>query len=285
MSTLSITNRFLAYEDDGATNNPTKKAFDWSSQIQGLPIDSPACEPFRIQPLAQVQIFDGTRILGYDALTEYSLQPLNTASNLYRLKWTGIGASPAFRTDRAVSFAPSSTITVTPQLNQSVAVTASDGAVFGSVVAGDIVYIPGLSTGDSASIFDPLNEGVWGVLSATSSILILGRGPGAVYSSLAQTVTITDNVSFQVFSSDGVQLDDTLSLVAGFSPTLLQNYEIINITANSLDFVSGSTLPPIATIVPGLNSIVVFSNAKSWIAFRNRPKPNCFNQRFGRFYC
>jgi hypothetical protein len=266
MGTLSITNRYLAYEDDSSTNNPQQKAFDWSRQIQGLPVDNAAAEPFRIQPFAQVQIFDGTRTLGYNALTQYSLQPLNTASNRYRLKWTGTGDSPAFRTDRAVTFTNPSTITVTSQLNQCVAVTASAGAVFGSVVAGDVVYIPGLSTGDSASIFDPLNEGVWSVLSADASTLVLGRNPGQVYSALAQTVTITNNASFQVFSSDGVQLDDTLSLIAGFSPVVLQTYEIVGVTANSIDFVSGITLPPTSAIVPGLNSIVVFSNAKSWIA-------------------
>jgi hypothetical protein len=89
---------------------------------------------------------------------------------------------------------------------------------------------------------------------------------GQVYSTLAQTVTITDNTSFQVFSSDCVQLDDTLSLVTGFSPVLLQTYEIVTVTADSLDFISGTILPPLVNFVPGANSIVIFANAKSWIA-------------------
>jgi hypothetical protein len=269
MATLSITNRYLAYEDESSTNNPQLKSFDRSRQMQGIPVDNPAYEPFRIQPFAQVQIFDGTRELSYGSLTQYSIQPLNAASNRYRIKWTGVGDAPEFRTVRAVNFltgATPHTVTVTPQLNQSVAITASAGAVFGTVVAGDVVYIAGLSTGDSASIFDPLNEGVWSVLSATSTSLVLTRNPGQVYSSVSETVTIASNASFQVFSSDGVQLDDTLSLIDGFSPVLLQTYEIVNVTADSLDFVSGVTLPPTSAVVPGLNSIVVFSNAKSWIA-------------------
>ena len=269
MATLSITNRYLAYEDEGSTNNPQLRAFDRSRQIQGIPVDNPACEPFRIQPFAQVQIFDGTRELAYNSLTQFSIQPLSTASNRYRIKWTGTGDSPEFRTARVVDFLTGTapyTITVTPQANQCVAVTASAGAVFGTVVAGDVVFVPGLSTGDSASIFDPLNESVWSVLSATSTSLILARNPGQVHSAWAETVTIAANTSFQVFSSDGVQLDDTLSLISGFSPVLHQTYEIVNVTASSLDFVSGTTLPPTAGVVPGLSSIVVFSNAKSWIA-------------------
>jgi hypothetical protein len=188
-----------------------------------------------------------------------------------------VGTAPTFRTDRAVNFlsgTPPATITVTPQLNQSVAVTTNAGAVFGSVVAGDVVYIKGLSTGDSASIFDPLNEGVWSVLDATATQLILARNPGTVYAAKAQTVTVTWNASLQVFSSDGVQLDDTLSLVSGFSAALLQNYEIVAVTADMLEFVSGTTLPNITSIIPGSNSIVIFSNAKSFIAIETNQNLN-----------
>jgi hypothetical protein len=269
MSILSITNRLLAYDDaSGSTNNPTQRAFDWSRQTQGIPCDNPASEPFRIPPLQQVQIFDGTRTIASDNTTQYSLAVLNVAPNRYRLSFTGVGTDPAFRTDRAVDFLSGSnpkTITVTPQLNQSIAVTASAGSVFSGVVPGDVVYIPGLSTGDPAGIFDPLNEGVWSVLDATTTKLTLARNPGTVYASKAETVTIVDNYSFQVFSSAGVQLDDTLSLVSGFSVALLQNYEIVSVTSDAIEFISGTTLPNIASIVPGSNSIVIFSNAKSFV--------------------
>jgi len=268
MAILNLSTRILSYEDSGSTNNPQQRPFDWSRVIQSIPVDNPSCEPFRIPSLQQVEIFDGTRTLSTDGTTQYSLNVLNVASNRYRLKWTGVGAAPVFRTDRAVTFlagVPPATITVTPQLNQSVAVTTNAGAVFTGVVAGDVVYIPGLSTGDSASIFDPLNEGFWSVLSATTSQLVLVRNPGTVYASKAETVTITDNTSFQIFSSSGVQVDDTLSLVSGFSVALLQNYEIVAVTANAIEFVSGTVLPNITTIVPGANAIVIFSNAKSYI--------------------
>jgi hypothetical protein len=161
---------------------------------------------------------------------------------------------------------PPVTITFVPQLNQSVAVTTSAGAVFDNVSPGDVVYIPGLSTGSQAGIFNGLNEGYWSILDVSSTRLVIARNPGAVYESFAETVTITSNASFQVFSSAGVQLDDTLSLVSGFSPALLQNYEIVAVTATSIDFISGTTLPPVATVTPGVNGVVVFAEAKSFIA-------------------
>ena len=268
MATLSIVNRFLAYEDGVSSNNPQKRPFDWSRQMQGVPVDNPAVEPFRIPPFHREEIFNGTRTLDYDNTTEYSISNLNIDTTRYRLKWTGVGTAPGFRTVRTVNFTagtPPVTITITPQLNQSVKVTSNAGAVFGDVEVGDTVYIPGLSTGDTASIFSSMNEGIWLVLDATTTQLTLARTPCQVYSSLAETVTITDNASFQVFSSHGVQLDDTLSLACGFSTPFIQNYEIVAVTADSIDFISGTTLPDISDIIPGENSIIVFSNAKSWI--------------------
>jgi hypothetical protein len=269
MATLSITSRYLAFDDFVASNNPLQRSFDWSRVQQGIPVDTPNCELHRIQPLTQIQIFNGTRTLAYDATTQFSLEVLNVAPNRYRLFWTGTGTAPAFRTDRGVNFLTGSTpytVTVTPQLNNSVALTASAGAIFSNVIPGDVVYVPGLTTGDPASILNTLNEGFWFVINTTSSQLILARAPGVTYTSFAQTVNITSNASIQIFSSSGVQLDDTLALLLGFSPVCLQNYEIVSVTATALEFLSGSTLPNISTIIPGVNSIVVFSNAKSWIA-------------------
>ena len=264
MATFSLTQRLLAYEDPISSNNPQQRPFDWSRQIQGIPVDNAACEPFRIAPLQQVTLFNGTRAIFADGTTQYSLTVLNTASNRYRLRWTGTGTAPAFRTDRGAALAGVST-TITPQLNQSVVVTTSAGSFFGSVVVGDVVYIPGLSTGDPLGIFNTLNEGFWSVLGATATQLVLTRFPGAVYSAVAETVAVLANTSFQVFSSTGVQLDDTLSLVSGFSAPLLQNYEIVSVTADALEFVSGITLPPIDSIIPGVGAIVIFSNAKSFV--------------------
>ena len=268
MATLSITNRYLAFDDAIASNNPQKKNFDWSTQLQGIVVDNPSSTPFRIPAGQCASLFDGTRTIGYDATTAFSLNVLNIAPNRYRLKWTGVGTAPTFRTDRAVSFtsSPPVTLTITPQLNQAVVITCSLGAIFGSVVVGDIVYIPGQSTGDSSSPFNTLNEGYWSVLHATTTQLTLVRMPNTVYSAKGEVVTIAANSSFQVFSADGVQLDDTLALVQGFDSPLIQNYEIVAVTANSLDFISGTTLANIASVVPGSNSIIIFSDAKSWVA-------------------
>jgi hypothetical protein len=270
MAILSITNRMMAFEDESASNNPRQRPFDWSRQMEGLVVENPSCIPFTIPSLQTVSLFSGIRTTSHAADSQYALSVVNTATNRYRLKWTGVGTNPAFRTLRTVTWpsviAPdTNTITFTVQLNQSVVVTTNAGSIFGSVVEGDIVYIPGVSTGDSVSVFNTLNEGYWIVLSATATSLVITRDTNEVFSALTETVIITSGASFQVFSVLGVQIDDLLQLSSTF-PTVTRNtYEIVSVTCDTIEFVSGITLPPITTIVPGLTSLVVYSEAKSFI--------------------
>ena len=267
MGILSITQRSISYEDDASSNNPQQRSFDWSRQLQGIPVAKASNIPYSIPPLQSVELFNGSRTLCYDDTTEFSISVSPIATNRYRLSWTGTGAAPVFRTARTITFpsSPVPTVTIAPQQNKCVVVTSSAGAIFGSVIEGDTVYIPGVSTGDVASVFDPLNEGFWSVLSATTTTLILARDPNAVYSAKGETVSITSGNYFQVFSSDGIQLDDTLSLTSGFPMIALQSYEIVSVTATSIDFLSGVTLPPLISVYPGSGSVVVFSNAKTWV--------------------
>lgn len=267
MGTLSITQRSISYEDDASSNNPQQRNFDWSRQLQGIPVAKASSVPYSIPPLQSVELFNGSRTLCYDDSTEFSLSVSSISANRYRLSWTGNGLAPVFRTARTIVWpvTPVPTVTIVPQQNKCVVVTSSAGAIFGNVVEGDTVYIPGISTGDTASVFDPLNEGFWSVLSASTTTLVLARDPNLVYSAKGQTVSITSGNSFRVFSSDGVQLDDTLSFSSGFPMIALQSYEIVSVTATSIDFLSGVTLPPLTSVYPGSGSIVVFSNAKTWV--------------------
>jgi len=264
MPILSITSRFFAYDDSGATNNPEQRSFDWTRKLQGIPVENPATDPHRVAPLQSATLFTGVRTLTADGTTRYDLTVSPLAANRYRLKWDGTGTTPGFRTARAINFA-AGTVTVTPQLNQSVVVTASAGSIFGAVQDGDTVFIPGVSTGDAAGPFDTLNEGFWFVLSAAADQLALARFPGIVYSAKGETVTVAANTAVQAFSSTGVLLDDILKLSSAFPVALRQTYEIVAITDSFIEFLSGTTLAPLNNTVPGATAVTVYSNAKSWL--------------------
>jgi hypothetical protein len=136
---------------------------------------------------------------------------------------------------------------------------------FGGVQVGDTVYIPGLTTGDTAS-FSPMNEGYWVVLGVSSDLttLTIGRTPGTVYEAAADNVSISNASQFQVFGSSGVQIGDTLDLVSGFSAQALRSYEIIRLTASSVDFRSSFPLAN-QILIPGVSSLNVYSSAKTFI--------------------
>jgi hypothetical protein len=262
MPTLNSFFKIVAFDDTNQTNAPKLQAVNWNRDtLQGIPVESPANNEYFLSALASKTIFDGTRTLSYDASSEFSVTLSSLNSNRYRLTWVG-GEDPVFRTNRALSLT-GGTITITLQANQTAIVTSSLSLAFSGVQVGDDVFIPGVSTGDT-STFSSLNEGHWVVLDATNTQLTLVRETGTVFSGLTETIGVTDNDQFMVYSSTGVQIDDVIQLVSGFSPALLHSYEILSVTYKYIEFESTSPLST-QTVTPGLGSIIIFEQAKRFI--------------------
>lgn len=252
----------LAYDDLETNSNPQRRFFDWRRDVTGVPVESPQSQRITVDPFTEVTIFNGSRTLGADGLTEFALTVSPLAPTRYRLTWTGIGAAPAFRVDRALALG-GGTVTLTLQPNTTVAVVSSLGAVFGAVVVGDTVLVPGTSTGDAA-LFNPLNEGTWTVLAASATTLTLARAAGAVFSGATETVSLTANTQVQAYSAAGVQAGDTLDVVAGFSLAARSTYDIVTATARYIEFFSSLPLPA-ETVVPGATALAVYTAAKRYV--------------------
>lgn len=261
MSILNATGHLLAFDDLPANNNPQRRLVDWKRSRQGIPVQNPGSQPYQVDGLAELVLFNGSRTLTADNTTQYAVEssPLD-ASSRYRLAWTGVGTAPGFRTARTVVVG---TFTMVLNANSTLTVTHSGGAVFGSVLVGDIVFIPGANTGDAA-LFDALNEGEWTVLSATATTLVLARLPGAIFTGAAEVKTTTLPEQFQVYSSAGVQVGDSLDLISGFFPTSLHTYKVIAVTASRVEFVSTVALA-LQTVIPGGSAVRLFSASKRLI--------------------
>jgi hypothetical protein len=144
-------------------------------------------------------------------------------------------------------------------------VTSATGTPFSSVVAGDQVFVPGASTGDAASPFNALNEGLWFVLTATSTVLTLTRAAGTVFSGASEVVTPPTNASLLAYSATGVQAGDTLSIAAGFATTSRHAYDITSVTPSWLEFTSTTPLGAESGIVPGVTGVQIYTNSKRFI--------------------
>ncbi len=262
MPLLNLTRRVVAFDDLPANNNPMRRSIDWARSQLSIPVSRAGSGPaMSIPSLGEVSVFSGTRTLDVDNTTELALTLSAIAADRYRLDWTGTGTSPGFRVDRGLALSGGD-LTLTLQPNSTVVVTHSLGAVFGSVQVGDTFFIAGLLTGDTA-LFDPLNDGEWSVLAASSSELTLVRPPGTVFSGMTETETVLTDESILAYSAAGVQAGDTLDLSSGFQDSTLRSYGIVFATSNRVDFVSA--IPVATETVNPDTGLMVYNSAKRWI--------------------
>jgi hypothetical protein len=261
-SNLTLALKVVAYCDSAKTSNPQKTPINWGSSMANLPFENAGTLPVELAPGATATVLNGTRSLTVDNTTVFSLTSSPLSADRYRLATTG-GAAPGFRTARAVSLNGIAVALVVNQ-NLSVTATAQSGSPFSAVQAGDVVFIPGLSTGDPAGPFNSLNEGWWTVLTASSTVLVLTRGSGP-FSAQTETVTPTDDVSFFAFSPSGTQIGDTLSLSSGFAASALSSFEILAVTAGWVEFQSLLPLANQTGIEPGSSGIAVYTSAKRFL--------------------
>lgn len=264
MSALTFIFQALAYDDLPPTSNPTKKRVDRKQTIANAPIENGGTLPAPLDPGGSVTLFDGTRTLGIDASTAFDLDLSEVDSTVYRMTWTGAGADPDFRTNRAID-TTGIVLTLELQANLSLKVTAGSGTPFTGVVAGDVVFIPGTSTGDPASPFSALNEGYWSVLSATTTIVFLSRDPSDVFSGASEVVTPASASEFQAFSSAGVQVGDTIDISAGFATAALRSFELTAVNWEWIEFRSTAPLGEEAAIVPGVSGLAIYTAAKRFV--------------------
>lgn len=262
MAQLNVLTRILAYADTQATNNPTRRIVDWKREYLSLPVSNAKSEEFELTSLDSKTVFSGSRSLLIDGTTVFNLTALSTEGQ-YRLAWTGTGTAPAFRTARSVAISGDH-INLTANSNRTLTMTSDLGTVFGAVVVGDTVFIPGVSTGD-ASLFNVLNEGEWTVLTASSSTLVLTRPTGVSFSGATESVNITDNTQVQFFSAAGVQVGDVLDLVSGYQVAARRSFTVSAVTARRVDFTSNITLANESAITPGATSTYIYSAAKNYL--------------------
>ena len=269
MAFLNLDIGILGYEDTPITSAPLLQKPNWTRNLRGLRVASPGAFPVGPIPAGgSATILDGSRTLTLSNSTTFALtlDPLDATQ--YFLTWTA-GTPPGFRTDRGLTLS-GSTLSVTPQANASaiVSVTAG-GGTFAGVVAGDNVFIPGISTGAVPGPFNPVNEGLWVVLNVTDSTdIVLVRPAGSTAGYAAQVgVVITSNVQFQAFSAAGVQVGDSLDISAGalLPSPLIDTFTVTGVTAQQLQFTSTAPLPLVTALVPTIAGFNVYSQAFNFL--------------------
>lgn len=263
MSKFTLIMQLLAYDDLPNNSNPLLAGINRRPSLINIPCDNPQTLKFDLGAGLTVTSFNGTRTLGVDGTTAFSLTLSPANPSTYRLLNTG-GTAPVFRTARTVPVS-SVVLTLAVGANLAMTITAATGTPFSTVQVGDTLLIPGVSTGDPASPFNALNEGLWYVLTTSNTILTVSRDPSGVFSGISEVVTPAANAQFLVYSSDNVQIGDTIGLSAGFATSALHSYNVTNVTSNWVEFSSSTPLGNQTGIIPTATGLAIYTNAKRFV--------------------
>jgi hypothetical protein len=262
MSKFNILFHIQNYKDATPTNTPQMSHFKWTREQQGLSSDAPISQEFALAPSESKDLFNGSRTLSHNGSTEYSLYKKPLVSNTYILEWNGNGAAPAFRTSRAIGSDATTEITVTKN-GDLVTLTNTAGTaidlVTGLVVVGDLVSL--------GAEFNSANQGVFKILSRTANSLSLENSSGS-----AEVVVLgaSYETALEIFSSNGVQVGDTLKILGGFSPVSRESFDITAVYSDRVEFFSAKVLPEESDVQT--NAISIYSSAKKFIYIESSDK-------------
>ena len=262
-ATLKLSSATLAYADLGATSNPLKRYTDWQVQ-RSYQVRNPVGLPLTIAAGDTVAVFSGTRSTSIASNTSFllSLSPLSPV----RYRFTNdAGTAPALRTARGLVVA-SVSITATANANATLTLSATSGTFTGTV-AGDTIFIPSTSTGDSSSPFSALNVGYWVVLTVAGAggSVQLARPAGMDFSGVSEVVVPGSNSQLQAFSAAGVQVGDKVSITAGFDVSVQSTYSVVAVNPSWFEILAIQPLPTNVSAVPGVAGIQFYTTAKRYI--------------------
>ena len=265
-SYLNLTTKLLAYGDRTSTSNPRLRYFDFTRENSGAVVRNPRSESFSIDPGATETIFNGVRTTTLVGSSAFSVALSTVDSSTYRFTWTG-GTNPTFRTDRALTL-NANTVTFAVLANNTVSVSVPSDATsdFSGVVAGDSIFIPHTTTGDSASPFSVLNAGFWVVLGVTDSKHIsLIRPSTQLFEAVSEVVLLTSNSQLQAYSASGVQIGDKVDISLNFSSSTLKTFEVASVTSSFFEVVSTVPLAPETGITPTAAGMIFYTDSKTFV--------------------
>jgi hypothetical protein len=253
-----------AYLDNNGSSNPPMNYASWK-QYRTFDVSNPKMTSHTVDPNGTLSLFSGARTTSISNTTQFTLSLSPLPGGIYRFTWTGAGANPAFRIDRGINLS-TQTVALVLNSNQTLTVTANSSS-FSAIVAGDTVFIPGTTTGDSASPFSPLNVGYWQVLAAdpTGAILQLGRSAATYFSGKTENVVVASGIQFQAYSAAGVQVGDKVDITAGFTSPVIGTYTVSSVNSKWFEVISTLPLPVNVSATPTVAGINFYSSAKRYL--------------------
>lgn len=266
MPTFNENTNLVAYVDSNRSI-PQQYVWNYTKSICNLPINNPSEASFSVAGGTSTTLFNNSVATGIDNTTIFNLTANPILPNTYRFTSTG-GTSPAFRVTRGLTLSGSVASFVIN--SNGTAVFSINTGSLAALQAGDTLFLPGISTGDTAGPFNTSNEGAWTVTSGGSLSVTLAR-PGGFSGYTQSGVAITANSQVLGFGPVGVQIGNSVDILGGFNAYTIGTYIVSQVTPLWVEVGSNISLPTQTGITPTAPNMKFYSALKRWV----RIETNC----------
>jgi hypothetical protein len=212
-------------------------------------------ESIEIDPSETFEVFDGTRNLNLDALTQATLALVS--GDKYKLTLAANGGTfSGFRTKRTITLDNTSVLDFDKITGQLLEINVIGGTIWSlaTVQIGDQIKI------ENAANVNVNNKGLFTVKAKSGTILTVENPNG-----VSEVVTLNNGANITIFSAAGTQPGDNLTLASPFAETNRGEFTVLEVTADYVTFSANVIVPegPITGIQSG--GLVVYNRAYKFV--------------------
>lgn len=269
MSFLNFTISRTAYMDDTASTDPLNRAFDVHTAKIGLYAQFPTVCTKVIEPGQIVLLESTSRALGYDGTSQFSFSHPELGSDVVRMRWTGTGTAPVFRTLRAIAGSTDTVVEFSRASNTAAKLTNVSGTAWNTAVVqiGDEVFFQKSVDGEFTSPFSEAIQGQKFVIVDKGTGYLVLRDNGIISAESDIALGADYSTALRVFGSTGVKIGDKIR----FSPSANlrpdnKSYvlEVMQVSDRDLYFINPYGIDEVA--IPGDQSFVVFERMLNFLS-------------------
>ena len=264
MSFLNLLVHLNIYEDQNASNNPSKNNVKWTLDQQGLSVMEPESRSLKLGAGQSYTLFSGNISISADGTTLYNIALKAGTSSTYRVSHSG-GTAPLFRTPRTEGHDATTEVTVTK--NAKLLTFTSTGGTLFSLIAGGAVVGDEVRIGNA---FNVANRGKFKILSLSATSFIVENEAGTAEGAIVLGASFATEIN--IFSADGVQINDKVDIIDGFSPVTQDTYDITDVSHDYIEIHSANSLPTESSISNSPEALVIYRDAKQFLYIESNKK-------------
>jgi hypothetical protein len=269
MSWLNFDYGILVFDDVCSTKSPKIRLLDIKNEVQKISVNYDQSDRVALYTNENKQIAATTRPLAWDATTEIEfLRHIANEDNV-RIKYTGTGTNPVFRTDRGMGGAADTQVTISRVTPYVARIQNIAGTVWtlGNIQVNDIIKFE-KDTDAFPSPFSEINQGEAFVVQAKGSDFIDFVDNGNAILDSAITLGANYDKVLMVMSQGPVKLGDTIEISgAGINPSNHGKYTIVDMSPYYIEIIN--TLGHNETITIGTDTLVVYEHLIGFVHIRS----------------